>query len=58
MAHQATVLQPGDEMYVGYMHPNGKYVEVKLMAGNDIFQVETRNESIQVIGGHRCYATE
>jgi hypothetical protein len=55
--HTATVLQPGDEMYVGFMYSNGKYVEVKLMAGPDRFQVETRDESIEVHGGHQCLAS-
>jgi hypothetical protein len=52
--HTATILQAGDEMYVGYMHPSGKYVEVKLMGGADVLQVESRDEAIHVIGGHKC----
>jgi hypothetical protein len=54
MAHQATILQPGDEMYVGFMYPSGKYVEVKLMAGEDALVIESRNQEIEVVGGHIC----
>lgn len=55
--HTATVLEPGDELWVGFMHPNGKYVEVRVMAGHDVFQVESRDESIEVIGSHQCPAS-
>jgi hypothetical protein len=49
--HSATVLEPGDTTYLGVMHTDGKYVEVRVANVNGRLLVTASDDDVIINGG-------